>query len=190
MIVACLLSAETDDTKALKTSSFTGTTSSTIPAGLYGSSPVKHEVTTKPKIGSSSNELVEKDPGAKSEGTTPFLSSFLSVEERGPTFGEHYLDMGGMDSGEAESLLFDVPNPMSFQQAELLQRPSWAKAKSLKEEETDTSQLESGGLIMSNTWHTDTSPAGEWGLLWNPSCVGPAQVLPNGTVLNPGRMLM
>jgi len=51
-------------------------------------------------------------------------------------------------------------------------------------------QVENGSLILGNTWHMDSSPA-DWGsLFYNPSCAGPGCALPNGTVLNPGQVLL
>ncbi|BBN11110.1 protein MpGATA5 [Marchantia polymorpha subsp. ruderalis] len=180
-----------EEHKPTKSLSFRGPAISAT-STLYNTNPVKHGLNIKPETGSSSNEAVATEAGVNTEGPCfPGNSPFLSTAERERAIGDEYnLDMGVLDCSETDSLLYNLPNPMSFQQAELLPQPSWEK-KSMKEEEGDVNQLESGGLIMSNTWHMDPNPA-EWGLFWNnsSSCVGPGQALPSGAGLIPGRMLM
>ncbi|KAH9570583.1 hypothetical protein CY35_02G048500 [Sphagnum magellanicum] len=93
------------------------------------------------------------------------------------------LQVPGSDGMEPD-LLFDLSsNILSFHEAEFLQQPVWTKSK----EESESNQIESGGLIMSNIWHMDNSLSE---LFWNPLCGSPGNGLPNGAVLNPGQMLI
>ncbi|KAH8969695.1 hypothetical protein BDL97_02G047400 [Sphagnum fallax] len=93
------------------------------------------------------------------------------------------LQVPGSDGMEPD-LLFDLSsNILSFHEAEVLQQPVWTKSK----EESESNQIESGGLIMSNIWHMDNSLSE---LFWNPLCASPGNGLPNGAVLNPGQMLI
>ncbi|CAK9214843.1 unnamed protein product [Sphagnum troendelagicum] len=93
------------------------------------------------------------------------------------------LQVSGSDGMEPD-LLFDLSsNILSFHEAEVLQQPAWTKSK----EESESNQIESGGLIMSNIWHMDNSLSE---LFWNPLCGSPGNGLPNGAVLNPGQMLI
>ncbi|CAK9217164.1 unnamed protein product [Sphagnum troendelagicum] len=93
------------------------------------------------------------------------------------------LQVPGSDGMEPD-FLFDLSsNILSFHEAEVLQQPVWTKSK----EESESNQIESGGLIMSNIWHMDNSLSE---LFWNPLCGSPGNGLPNGAVLNPGQMLI
>ncbi|CAK9214894.1 unnamed protein product [Sphagnum troendelagicum] len=137
-------------------------------------------------IGSSSTEGgYELDTGE-----TCFLGAGMLLADQGCGEGPISVDdlpdiqVPGLDGTEPD-LLFHIPsNMMSFQQAELLQRPT------CKEEMESNQVVENGSLILGNTWHMDSSPA-DWGsLFYNPSCAGPGCALPNGTVLNPGQVLL
>lgn len=48
-------------------------------------------------------------------------------------------------------------------------------------------QVEMGSPLTSNMWHMDSAPSE---LFWNPTCAGAGHGLPNGSVLNPGPMLL
>ncbi|CAK9857789.1 unnamed protein product [Sphagnum jensenii] len=141
-----------------------------------GLSPLRYAHSLKlgtPDIGSSPN-----DGGiAIEEGGTYFTGNAVSVDDLPD------IQVPGSDGMEPD-LLFDLSsNILAFQEAELLQQPAWTKSK----EESEPNQVENGSLIMSNIWHMDNNFSE---LFWNPSCGSPGNGLPNGAVLNPGRMLI
>eukprot|EP00249_Psilotum_nudum_P023794 c28983_g1_i3 orf=466-2397(-) len=167
------------------------------PAGFISSSSMLSGDWQSRKFASSAGGCMSKNSvgieavGKSGSGSCISSDSFLlSTLDKCSSGQSDSIDVLADEVAEPD-LLLDVPSTMSFQQAELLPLPGTNKPLPVNDLSTaDHEPKPTDSLIVTNTWYVEDNL--DWGkLFWNnPLSTGSGHVLPNGSVINPGKTFL